>query len=61
MIVNTRNNKFYVRFMVLTTMVMKSPIFWHITPSSLLKVNVYFRGQMFSCLQVSKTSQTSNR
>jgi hypothetical protein len=35
---------FYVGFEVLKVVVMKSFIFWDITPCSLLKMNRYFRG-----------------
>jgi hypothetical protein len=38
-------NNFFLRFEVLTAIVMKSSIFWDITPCSPLKVNRSFRGK----------------
>lgn len=45
-------NREYVAFQVLTTVVMKSSIFWDVTPSSLMKVYQHFRGTYCLILKV---------
>jgi hypothetical protein len=51
----------YVRFQVLTAVVMKSSIFWDITPSSLLKVNRRFGGTCYLHFQVRRLSRARNQ
>jgi hypothetical protein len=51
----------YVRCEVLTAVVMKSFIFWDVTPCSLLKVNQSFRGTCSLILQAERRSQARNQ
>jgi hypothetical protein len=48
-------------FEILTALVMKSTIFWHITPCSPLKVNKYFGAICHFQLQGRRISQTINQ
>jgi hypothetical protein len=60
MLYNTRNLSL-VRFEVLTVVVIKSTIFWDITPCSPLRVNRRFGGTYRLHLQCRKTSRAWNQ
>jgi hypothetical protein len=51
----------YVEFEVLTEVVMKSPMFWDITPYILLKGNLRFGETCHLNLQRRRISQTRNQ
>jgi hypothetical protein len=51
----------FVRFEVLTAVVMKSSIFWDVTPCSLLKVNQRFGGRCRHHLQGRRKSRARNQ
>jgi hypothetical protein len=52
---------YYVGFEVLTAMIMKSSIFWNVTPSSPLKVNLHSGGTCHFHLQGRRISQARNQ
>jgi hypothetical protein len=51
----------YIESEVLTTVIMKSSVFWGVTPSSPLKLNWRFGGTYCLYLQVRKISQATNQ